>query len=183
MLDTQRLDGEFTFVNWVAPCPARPCAARRVRSVALRLCLSLVAPRPAPLCGRSAAARVSLGAWLCACPSFAAAPSHVWLRLAPPPLRSRARRPPARFGVAVRLRGFGCSAVSRSRSPCGRVPPPQGHVGRHSLAPYCCGRCRPLAALLDGSLSLVFAPAALAPLLTAYTSAFLAPPLFPVKKA
>ena len=173
MPETQRLDGKFTFVNWVAPCPARPCAARRVRLVGLRLFLSLVAPRPAPLCGRSAAARVSLGAWPCACPSFAAAPSQVVLRLAPPPLRSRARRPPARFVGAVRLRAFGRFAVSRSHGPCGRVPPPQGRAGRYSIAPDCCGRYRPLAALLDGSLSLVFALASLRPRQAAPT------PLFP----
>lgn len=177
---TQPVAGIFTFVNWVAPCPARPCAARRVHLAGLRWCLSLVAPRPAPPEAVAPLRPVSLSVRgpALARPSRPLPP--ILLRLAPP---SRARRPPARFVGAVRLRAFGRFAVSRSRGPCGRFQPPQGRGGRYSIAPDCCGRCRPLAALLDGSLSLVFALASLRPRQAAPT------PLFPrasplsVKKA
>lgn len=181
MPESQRLDGEFTFVYWGRALPRPP-----VRGASRPLGRPALVPLPRCAPPRPALRSLRCGACLSRCVALRLSVLRgrslpFKLRLAPP---SRARRPPARFGVAVRLRAVGCSAVSRSRAPCGRVPPPRWRVGRYSIAPYCCGRCRPLAALLDGSLSLVFAPAALSPRLSASTSAFSpAPPLFPVKKS
>ncbi len=128
MADTQPLAGIFTFVYLGRALPRPPVrgASRPLGRAALVPLPQCAPPRPA-YGGRSAAARVSLGAWPCACPSFAAAPSH--LVAACPALPCA---PPSR---ALRRWPIGCGSAVASLA-LGRSPPAAAYrrLGGESVA-------------------------------------------------